>query len=244
VGLGFIERARSLGIKLIAAHRGIGPGIDYAAPSSPVDLVLAAKMFPDVRFLTYHSGWDSLAGEDHPFDPSEPNPVGIDRLIKAVRDAGIPSDGNVYAELGSTWRNLMTEPLAAAHAIGKLLLTLGEDRIVWGTDSVFTGSPQEQIVAFRAFQIPEALRAQHGYPAITDDIRRKIFGLNAAQAYGVDPAAVRCAIEADDLSRLRMARRADPRAVPVPTERHYGPRTRREFMAFLRWEKTAHRGPI
>lgn len=235
LGLGFIERARAIGIKLIAAHRGIGPGVDYAAPSSPIDLVEAARMFPDVQFLTYHAGWDPEAAEDHPFDPDNENPVGIDRLVKAMRDAGMPS--NVYAELGSTWRNLMTQPLGAAHAIGKLLLTLGEDRIVWGTDSVFTGSPQEQIVAFRAFQIPEALREQHGYPALTDAIRRKIFGLNAAEVYGVDPAAMRCAIQDDDLSRLRAAYRADPRAVPVPAERSYGPRTRREFLAFLRWER-------
>lgn len=235
VGLGFIERAREIGIKLIAAHRGIGPGVDYDAPSSPVDLVEAAAMFPDVQFLTYHAGWDPEASEDHPFDPEDENPVGIDRLIKAVRDAGMPP--NVYAELGSTWRNLMTQPLGAAHAICKLLLTLGEDRVVWGTDSVFTGSPQEQIVAFRAFQIPEALREEHGYPEITDAIRRKIFGLNAAAVYGVDPDAMRCAIQDDDLARLRAAHREDPRAAPAPAERSYGPRTRREFLAFLRWEQ-------
>ena len=128
VGLGAIERARALGIKLIAAHRGIGPGIDYGAPSSPVDLVLAAKMFPDVRFLTYHSGWDSLAPEDHPFDPADPNPVGIDRLIKAVRDNGIPRDGNVYAELGSTWRNLMTQPHRVGHRLRVHRLPAGTNR--------------------------------------------------------------------------------------------------------------------
>jgi predicted TIM-barrel fold metal-dependent hydrolase len=237
VGPAFIERARALGVKVIAAHRGIGPGTDYAAPSSPVDLVLAAKQFPDVTFLTYHSGWDAAAAEDHPFDPANQNPVGIDRLVKAARDSGIGPGGNVYAELGSTWRGLMTSPLAAAHAIGKLLVTLGEDRVVWGTDSVFTGSPQEQIAAFRAFQIPAELRDAHGYPEITDGMRRKIFGLNAAQVYGVDVDAVRCAIREDDLAQLKAARRADPRAVPIPSEKRYGPATRREFLAFLRWER-------
>jgi predicted TIM-barrel fold metal-dependent hydrolase len=86
----------------------------------------------------------------------------------------------------------MTQPQAAAHVLGKLLRYLGEDRVLWGTDAVFTGSPQEQIVAFRAFQIPEPMREAHGYPALTDRVRAKIFGANAAQVYGVDPDAVRC----------------------------------------------------
>lgn len=234
VGLAFLERARALGTKIIAAHRGIGPGVDYAAATSPIDLVLAAKLFPDLTFLTYHSGWDSVADENHPFNPADPNPVGIDRLIKAVLDHGIGQGGNVYAELGSTWRNLMTSPLAAGHALGKLLKYLGEDRIVWGTDAVFTGSPQEQIVAFRAFQIPQPLQEQHGYPALTDTARRKILGLNGARVYGIDPAAVRCAIAKDFVTQLKLARAAEPDSVAVPRTKSLGPRTRREYLAFLR----------
>lgn len=234
VGVAFLERARALGTRVIAVHRGIGPGTDYAAVSSPVDLGLAARRFPELTFLTYHSGWDPAADEDHPFNPAEPNPVGVDRLIKAVLDNGLGPGGNVYAELGSTWRNLMTAPAQAAHVLGKLLKYLGEDRIVWGTDTVFTGSAQEQIVAFRAFQIPQALQEQHGYPALTDTARRKILGLNAARVYGVDPTAVRCAIAEDDLSKLRLAYREDPRSVEVPQVKSLGPRTRREYLAFLR----------
>jgi uncharacterized protein len=47
-----------------------------------------------------------------------------------------------------------------------------------------TGSPQDQIQAFRTFQIGAELRA-------------KIFGLNAAKVYGVTPT-VRKAAEARD----------------------------------------------
>lgn len=233
VGLAFLERARALGQKIIAVHRGIGPGVDYAAPSSPIDLANAARMFPDLVFLTYHSAWDPLADEDHPFDPANANPIGVDRLVKSLQDNGIGPSGNVYAELGSTWRNLMTQPRPAAHVLGKLLKYLGEDRIVWGTDSVFTGSAQEQIVALRAFQIPVSMQDQYGYPPLTDSARRKILGLNGARVYGVDPAAVRCAIAGDAISALRLARRDDPAAVPVPRIKSLGPRTRREYLAFL-----------
>jgi len=241
VGLPFLQRSRELGVFRVAAHRGIADDVgDYAAASSPVDLVRAARAFPDIQFLTYHSGWQGNVDEDHPFDPTQANPGGVDRLIKAFLDHDIGDAGNVYAELGSTWRNLMTQPQAAAHVIGKLLRYLGEDRVLWGTDAVFTGSPQEQILAFRAFQIPESMREAYGYPELTDRVRVKIFGSNAARVYGLDPDAVRCELEADAISRERSARLIDPREAPVPHERSYGPRTRREFLAFMRFERRLH----
>ena len=49
-------------------------------------------------------------------------------------------------------------------------------------------------------------------------------------------AAARCVIDADALSQIKLARRADPRAVPVNREKGYGPRTRREYLAFLAWD--------
>jgi predicted TIM-barrel fold metal-dependent hydrolase len=238
VGLPFLQRSRELGVFRVAAHRGIADDSgDYSAPSSPVDLVRAARAFPDVQFLTYHSGWQANVDEDHPFDPTQANPGGVDRLIKAVIDEQIGNSGNVYAELGSTWRNLMTQPQAAAHVIGKLLLYLGEDRVLWGTDAVFTGSPQEQIVAFRTFAIPEAMQETYGYPALTDQVRERIFGANAARVYGVDPDALRCELDVDTIAQERSARAIDPREAPVPRERSYGPRTRREFLAFERFER-------
>ncbi|MCG5052009.1 MAG: amidohydrolase [Myxococcales bacterium] len=232
VGQPFIERARKLGIKVIAAHRGISSDAGrYDDVSSPRDLAAAAKANPDIAFLAYHAGWEGRIQEDHPFDPREANPAGIDRMVKAVLDHGIDKNGNVYAELGSTWRNLMASPSQAAHALGKLLKYLGPDRIVWGTDCLFTGSPQEQIEAFRRFQIPEAMQETYGYPALTDEIRRKIFGLNAARVYGVTPGRVLQHIKADDISRDKLAAKLDPGALPLPRRKHYGPRTRREFFA-------------
>jgi hypothetical protein len=93
----------------------------------------------------------------------------------------------VWAELGSTWSLVLRRPVEAAHVIGKLLLAVGEDRILWGTDSVWYGPPQPLIDAFRAFTIPERLRHDHGYPALTADVKQKILGGNAARLYGIDP---------------------------------------------------------
>ena len=71
----------------------------------------------------------------------------------------------MYAELGSTWFLMLRRPVEAAHVLGKLLAALGPERIVWGTDSTWYGSPQPLIDAFRAFEIPERMQARVRLPA-------------------------------------------------------------------------------
>jgi hypothetical protein len=82
-------------------------------------------MFPDLSFLVYHSGFEVNIPEG-PYDPTSEQ--GVDTLVRAVLNNGIGKEGNVYPELGSTWRFVMTRPGAAAHVLGKLLLHLGEGR--------------------------------------------------------------------------------------------------------------------
>ena len=89
----------------------------------------------------------------------------------------------------------MSDPDQAGHALGKLLQRVGEDRVLWGTDGIWYGSPQPQIMAFRAFQISAEHQERYGYPALTDEVKRKVFGLNAARLFGVDPEATRCALD-------------------------------------------------
>ena len=62
---------------------------------------------------------------------------------------------------------------------------MGEDRILFGTDSVWYGSPQWQIEAFWRIQIPEEMRKKWGYPELTERAKRKILGLNSAKLYGI-----------------------------------------------------------
>jgi predicted TIM-barrel fold metal-dependent hydrolase len=70
--------------------------------------------------------------------------------------------------------------------LGTLLRDLGEDYVLWGTDSLLWGNPQWQIEAFRKFQIPDHLVEGHGYPKITPEIRRKVLGENAARIWNID----------------------------------------------------------
>lgn len=235
-GRPFFERARQLGVRVVASHRGIGSDSgNWTGLYSPRDVCIAAAANPDIKFLVYHSGWQSGVAEDHPFNMADAAPRGIDRLIKGLVDNGLGPTSNVYAELGTTWFSLMNSTNQAAHALGKLLRYLGPDRILWGTDSYNNGGPQPQIQAFRAFSIPDSMQQMYGYPALTADVRRKIFGLNAASVYGVDPAVVRAKITQDQINAIVLSRREDPDWFPRGPRPH-GPRTRREYLAFLRWE--------
>ena len=218
----FFEKARALNVKTVAVHKGVPlPGLEYEY-SSPRDMGPAAVANPDINFLVYHGGFEGGRTEG-PYNPE--NPQGVDRLIKSHQDSGLQrNQGNLYAEMGSLWRYFMTRPDEAAHVMGKLLKYFGEERIMWGTDSIWYGSPQDQIQAFRAFRISEEYQERYGYPALTDAARRRIFGLNGAAVYGIDVAALH-------LSGTLAERRAEYRARPNPSFATYGPKTRRDFLA-------------
>jgi len=221
-GLPFIERARRLGVRNICVHKGLAfraRGHEY---STCVDVGRAAKRFAELNFLIYHSGFDTAVREG-PYDPQAK--AGVDVLIRSVREAGVT---NVYAELGSTWRFVMRDPDQAAHLLGKLLKHLGEDNILWGTDSIWYGSPQDQIQAFRAFEISRQFQERYGYPPLTPAVKRKIFGFNAARVYGLQADQIRGKLARDRVQKSKLEYLNDPQ----PSFATYGPRTRREFLAF------------
>jgi hypothetical protein len=226
IGTRFIERARKLSVKNIAVHKGLPFGSQSYEHSQCSDIGVVAKRFPDVNFLIYHSGFVTGVQEQ----AYSPGRDGIDTLIASLQQNNLAPGSNVYAELGSTWRFLMRDPDQAAHALGKLIKHLGPDNVLWGTDSIWYGSPQDQIQAFRTFQITPALREKHGYPEITPEVRAKIFGRNAAKVYGLSATEVKKYTRQDSVSRERVAYLEDPQ----PHYETYGPRTRREFFDYLR----------
>ena len=222
VGTRFIERARKLGVKVICVHKGLPFGQRSYEHSQCSDIGVVAKRFPDVRFLIYHSGFVTSVKEG-PYGQKD----GIDTLIRSLEENGVKPGSNVYAELGSTWRFLMRDPEQAAHAMGKLIKHCGEDNVLWGTDSIWYGSPQDQITAFRTFQISRDFRDKYAYPEITPALRAKIFGLNATKVYGISADEVKKVISRDRISAERMAYSEQPN----PHFLTYGPKTRREFLA-------------
>ena len=203
VGVPFLERARDLGVRTVCVHKGLSGMVDNG---SPRDIGPVARAFPELTFIVYHSGYEPPVHADIPPEgPYTPEKLdeGVNRLITSLRDAGIGPGQNVFAELGTTWFSLIRRPIEAAHVLGKLLLAVGEDNIMWGTDSIWYGPAQPAIDAFIAFQIPSELRDRYGYPEITAETRRKILGANAARVYGIDLDAAAAAAATDDLAWTR-----------------------------------------
>jgi hypothetical protein len=126
----------------------------------------------------------------------------------------------------------MRDPDTAAHTLGKLIKYCGESNVLWGTDSIWYGSPQDQIQAFRTFQISPEFRERYGYAEITPELRAKIFGLNALRIYPVPADVLQRHVRADRVAKAR----AEYRQHPDPAFVTYGPKTRREFLNLLSWE--------
>jgi predicted TIM-barrel fold metal-dependent hydrolase len=166
------ERCRKLGVRNIGCHKGIPFGQFMARYAHPEDFDAACDDFPDLNFIAYHSAWpyhQELAA------------------LKGFK----PQRKNLYCEVGSTFAATVTNrPLECAHVLGTLLRDLGPDNVMWGTDSTLWGNPQWQIEAFRKFRIPEQLVDGHGYPALTPEIKAKVFGLNAARLWNLKTATV------------------------------------------------------
>ena len=226
-GIPYIEKARKLGVHNICIHKGFPFGKESYEHSLCDDIGKVAKLYPDMNFMIYHSGYVPGQAEGA-YDPDRND--GIDSLIRTVIENDVAPNSNVYAELGSTWRFAsMRDPQSAAHLLGKLFKYIGEDNVLWGTDSVWYGSPQDQIQAFRAFQIPAELREAHGYPEITPELRAKVFGLNAIVPYRISVEEVLRSASRDALA----LQREEYRDRAAPHFATYGPKNRREFLRLM-----------
>jgi len=231
IGLPVIGHAHDLGVRRFFAHKGL-PLVHFdAAHNGPDDLVAVSRQFPDMDFVVFHGAWDPRRREG-PFNPTAT--VGIDTLLAALDRHGVPRNDNVWVDLGTVWRQVLLDPDQAAHVLGKLLSRVGEDRVLWGTDAVWYGPPQAQLMAFRAFSISAAYQQRYGYPALTDERKRKILGLNAARLFGFDPTATWCALAADPLS----AAKAEAAALRTdgalgPAWQPNGPTTRADVLSWL-----------
>lgn len=243
-GLAVIEKGRELGVKIFCIHKGLPiPGFDVVH-NYPWDIGRVAAMFPDCHFIVYHSA--ICAGQDGfcdpgegPYDPNAPRESlgGIDTLLRSLEENGVGPNANVYGELGSCWANVMNDPAMAEHAIGKLLKHVGEDNVLWGTDSIVTTPAQAQIEAFRAFQISAENREQYDYPELTGELKGKVFGRNAAAVFDVDPEQERCRVDQNQIEVVRREIDAELGRNRWAIKAPLGPRSRREFLRFARKQK-------
>ena len=161
----FYKKAEELGI-VLDIHTGfcwVPPGKSkYALPIQIDDV---ARDFPELRIVAFHMGY----------------PYCDDLNMVAL---GHP---NVYLCLSLLVPWAVSAPRKFAKILGEALRFVGPDRILWGTDYAgFSAQIAAAVDGFRTFQIPEDMREGYGYPEITEQDRRQIFGLNLAGLLGVD----------------------------------------------------------
>jgi predicted TIM-barrel fold metal-dependent hydrolase len=200
------------GLKNVCIHKGLfPPSVERQFPHlmgycNVNDVGQAAKDWPQLNFVIYHSAYRWVAG------PGGTASAAWDQLQRSGRVdwvtdlAEIPQQfgvNNVYADLGQIFAHSnMAEPRVAAYMLGAMIKGMGADHVVWGTDALWTGSPQWQIEALRRMEIPEDLQKKYGLAPMgpaDGPVKRAILGENSARIYGFSPKQ-RSALETDKVA--------------------------------------------
>jgi predicted TIM-barrel fold metal-dependent hydrolase len=195
--------------RIVCVHKGLLPA-DYETSTKHWrhamvdDVGKAAKDWPQLTFVIYHSGLKPFLT---PPDESLAQFESSGRMDWVTDLAEIPAKygvTNVYAELGTAFAtSAVTHPRHCAALLGTLVRGMGADHVLWGTDSVWYGSPQWQIEAFRRIEIPEDMQKKHRFAplgAADGPLKSAVLAGNAARLYGIDLAQVAEASERDSLA--------------------------------------------
>ncbi|MCU0835286.1 MAG: amidohydrolase [Chromatiaceae bacterium] len=225
------ERMRKAGITTVCIHKGLLPE-NYAEAfpdqwqyAKVDDVGQAARDWPDLTFVIYHSGLKPFGSLPQAHLEHFEQTGRIDWVTDLAEIPEKYGVSNVYAELGSTFASsAVVHPRHCAALLGTLIRGMGSDRVLWGTDSVWYGSPQWQIEAFRRIEIPEDMQKAYGFAplgAADGPVRNAVLGLNAARLYGLelDQAGKPADLRSDYFARLR---REYEDAGPRPSNRAYG----------------------
>ena len=192
----FYEKITKAGYDIVCVHKGLyAPSVERQFPNltsyaAVDDVGKAAKDWPNIRFVIYHSAYRWVGGK--PEDAwAQFEKTG--RLEWTSDLADIPAKygvSNVYGDLGQLFAmTAVVEPRLCAALMGMLVKGLGADHVIWGTDALWTGSPQWQIEGLRRLEIPEDMRKKYGYAALgpaDGPVKQAIFGGNAARMYKYD----------------------------------------------------------
>ncbi len=175
----------------VCVHKGLFPDSvtrqypNLADHANVNDVVKAAKDWPQLNFIIYHSAYRAgpVAATWQRFEETG-------RIDWVTDLAEIPQKhglNNVYGDLGQIFaKSTVSEPRLCAAMMGQLIKGLGADHVVWGSDAVWTGAPQWQIEALRRLEIPEEMQKKYGFaPLGSADgaVKNAIFGDNSARLY-------------------------------------------------------------
>jgi len=207
------EKFQKAGLRNVCVHKGLfPPSVEQQFPhllaySDVRDVAKAAKDWPQLNFIIYHGGYRWAGGGSAQDAWAQFEKTG---RIEWVTDlAEIPAKygvTNVYADTGQLFaQSTIADPRVSAVMIGQLIKGMGVDHVCWGTDAIWTGSPQWQIEALRRLEIPEELQKKYGLQPLgpaDGPVKTAIFGGNNARLYAFKPEQ-RAALGGDTLAQYK-----------------------------------------
>lgn len=166
------ETCLTHGVKNVRFHKGFPLGPQPLDPFRCDDLEQAALDFPEMRFVIHH--------------------LGAPYMDQAVNIAACHQ--NIWMAL-SAWINMHPIwPRESLHQLGKLLFWVGPDRLMYGSEAFVWPKVQAYIELLDGLEMPEELQEQYGYPPLTLETKKKIFGENFANLLGLDIEAKKHAL--------------------------------------------------
>ncbi|HLY04754.1 MAG TPA: hypothetical protein VKR31_03305 [Rhizomicrobium sp.] len=219
------EKFAKAGIRNVAVHKGLYTQSDeqkfprlkeYARVD---DVARAAKDWPQLNFLIYHAAYRYTGDGEPKIALAEFEKTGrmewVSDLAEIPQKHGVT---NVYADIGASFAACcVTEPNTAAAMLGILVRGMGHERVIWGTDSIWFGSPQWQIEALRRMEIPDDMCRRHGFLPLGPAggaVKSAILGANGGRLHDLEPVR-----HADLMEQHKASYRA---AGFVRTNRAYG----------------------
>jgi uncharacterized protein len=210
------EKFLKAGIRNVCVHKGLFPPSVEKAVSNLRGYVdvsgvgQAAKDWPQLTFIIYHSGY-RYVGDIH-VDPA----LALAEFERTGRIAWVSDLADIPAQYGITNVNgdlgqvvamtLVAQPRLCAAVMGILLKGLGRDRVCWGTDALWTGSPQWQIEGLRRLETPEDMQRKYGFAPLggaTGPVKTAIFSNNNAHLYNIDTKKAELDLKNDRLAALK-----------------------------------------
>lgn len=159
------EKAAELGMKHLEFHKGSPIGYESMEELLPYDIQGAARDFPDLTFVIHHFG-----------EPYLEETFNIASRFE-----------NVWVSTSAFFMNYWAlAPDRAMHGMGRALQLVGPDRLLYGSEAFAWFDVQSIVDTFAELQISDELQDRYGYPPITPEFRRKMFGENQARLLGID----------------------------------------------------------
>src|ERR1700693_2714067 len=185
------QRALDLGLKVVAIHKAIPLGPVPMDHYRMDDIDAAAAAFPDLQFEVVHGGFASI--EETAFQ--------------------LARFSNVWVNLETTANLAVAKPGAFERVMAGLIAHAGEgalDRIVWASGASVLHPEPPLRWFWERFQFSQEMREREGLPEITEQIKRKILGLNYLRMHGIDALGLAKNIQGDEFAVERLKGKPNP----------------------------------